>query len=93
MEQKTKVALTIAAIGLGVNQYEKSKLKTKPYLETNESQLKMAGGALAILGGASAGIFELTKNHPTARKASFIGLGGLVVLFGVSLVYALKKMT
>ena len=68
-------------------------MKTKPYLETSESQLKMTGGALAVLGVTSAGIFELTKNHPKARKASFIGLGGLVVLFGLSLVYALKKMT
>lgn len=93
MENKTKIALTIAAVGLGVNQYEKSKLKTKPYLETDESQLKMAGGALAILGGASAGIFELTKNNPKARKISFIGLGGLVVLFVGTVVYAMKKFT
>jgi hypothetical protein len=94
VEKSTKIALFIAASGYAVNRYEHSKLGgTKTYLETSESQAKMLGGLVGVLGLASAGIFEATKNSPKARTITFIGLGGLTIAAFVSLMYALKKMT
>jgi hypothetical protein len=94
MEKSTKIALFIAASGYAINRYENNKIDgTKTYLETSESQAKMLGGLVGVLGIASAGILELTKNNPKARKITFIGLGGLTIAGFVSLMYALKKMT
>lgn len=94
MEKSTKIALLIAAGGYAVNRYEYSKLGgTKTYLETSESQAKMLGGLVGVLGLASAGIFEATKNSPKARTISFVGLGGLTVAGFVALMYAIKNMT
>jgi hypothetical protein len=95
MEQATKTALGIAAIGYGLNRYENYKLRTseKGYLEQADQNLKMAGSGIAILGLASAGIFQSTKNNPKARKLAFLGLGGLTVGYFVVIAYAMKKMT
>lgn len=93
MENNTKVSLLVAAVGLGVNQYEKSKLKNQPYLNSDESNLKLLG-TVAVAGGLiSAIIFEKFKDNAKARKISFIGLGGVAVLGVASIVYALKKFT
>jgi FtsH-binding integral membrane protein len=93
MENKTKISLLIAATGLGINQYEKSKLKKQPYLNSDESNLKMLGGVAIVGGLASALIFEKFKDNAQAKKISFIGLGGIAVLGVASIVYAMKKMT
>lgn len=93
MEKNAKIALFIAAGGLAVNQYEKNKLKTQPYLYSDEQNLKLLGGVVAIAGGASALIFQGLRNHPKAKKAAFVGLGGIGVLAVVSVIYAMKKFT
>ena len=93
MENKTKLSLLIATAGLGISQYEKSKLKKQPYLNSDESNLKLLGN-FAIIGGlVSALIFEKFKDNPKAKKISFIGLGGIAVLGVASIVYAMKKFT
>jgi hypothetical protein len=93
MENKTKLSLVIAAAGLGVNQYEKSKLNNQPYLNSDESNLKLLGNVALVGGLASAFIFEKFKDNPKAKRISFIGLGGVAVLGIVGIIYALKKMT
>ena len=95
MEKSTKTALVIATTGLAVNQYQKHKLinSEKGYLEETDQQLKMLGGGVAILGYASAGILELTKNNPKARKVAFIGLAAGTVGFFALVISALKKFT
>lgn len=94
MEKGTKIALVVAASGLAMNKYQASKVKgNKTYLESDEQQLKMLGGATAVLGLASAGIIEFTKGKPKARKVAFVGLAGLTGLFVYGLFMAIKKMT
>lgn len=95
MEKATKTALGIAAIGYGLNRYENYKLRTseKGYLEQADQNLKMTGSGIAILGLASAGILEVTKNSPRGRKIAFLGLGGLTVGYFVIIAMAMKKMT
>lgn len=93
MENKTKLSLLIATAGLGINQYEKSKLKKQPYLNSDESNLKLLGNVALVGGLASAFIFEKFKDNPKAKRISFIGLGGVAVLGIVGIIYALKKMT
>ena len=87
MENKTKLSLLIATAGLGISQYEKSKLKKQPYLNSDESNLKLLGNVAIIGGLVSALIFA------KAKKISFIGLGGIAVLGVASIVYAMKKFT
>jgi len=94
MEKGTKIALVVAASGYAMNRYQNSKIKgEKTYLEQNEQNLKMLGGAAAVLGGVSAGIFHFTEGKPKARKVAFIGLGGLTVGFVLLIRAALQKMT
>lgn len=94
MEKGTKIALVVAASGFALNKYQASKVKgNKTYLEQDEQNLKMLGGAATILGLASAGIIQYTKDKPKTRKAAFVGLGGLVVAYFVVLGMAIKKMT
>lgn len=94
MEKGTKIALLIAASGYGMNRYQNSKVKgEKTYLEQDESNLKMLGGAVAVLGVASAGIIEFTKDKPKTRKAAFVTLGGLSVGYVLLILMALKKMS
>lgn len=93
MENKTKLSLLIATAGLGINQYEKNKLKKQPYLNSDESNLKLLGNVALVGGLASAFIFEKFKDNPKAKRISFIGLGGVAVLGIVGIIYALKKMT
>jgi FtsH-binding integral membrane protein len=94
MQKNTKIAITIAGVGLALNQYEKSKISdTKTYLENDEWQLQFFGGLAAIGGGISAIIFERYKDNDKAKKIAFIGLGGVAIAGFASLLYALKKMT
>lgn len=94
MQTGTKVALGVAAAGYAMNKYQASKISTdKPYLETEEWRLQFAGKAATVLGLASAGIFEYTKDKPKIRKVAFVGLGGVIVLYFVGVMLALKKMT
>jgi FtsH-binding integral membrane protein len=53
----------------------------------------MLGGATAVLGLASAGIIQFTKDKPKARKVAFVGLAGLTGLFVYGLFMAMKKMS
>jgi len=53
----------------------------------------MLGGGTAILGLASAGIIEFTKDKPKARKIAFVGLAGLTGLYFFTIIMALKKMS
>ena len=85
MEKGTKIALVVAASGLAMGE--------KTYLESDEQQLKMLGGGTAILGLASAGIIEFTKDKPKARKIAFVGLAGLTGLYFFTIIMALKKMS
>ena len=64
MEKSVKTALLIGASGFLVNRFQKSKMRTQPYLSEQESQLKMGGGAVAFLGFSSAVILQATKNKP-----------------------------
>jgi len=93
MENNTKFALGLAAAGFAANRYMNSLQKGQPYLTTEQSQTKILGGGVAVLGLASAGILEATKTHPKARKIAFLGLGGLTVGYFAILLLALKKMT
>jgi len=93
MEQSVKMALAIGATGLAVNKFEQSKLRTQPYLSTEESNLKMGGGAVAFLGFTSAAIIQLTKDKPKSRKIALVGLGVVSAGFVLSILYALKKMS
>lgn len=95
MEQSTKTALTVAAAGLAVNRYEAYKLSKsdKGYLESGDQQLKMLGGGVAALGIASAGILELTKSNPKARKVAFVGLAAGTVGYFLLILAALRKMS
>jgi hypothetical protein len=94
MEKGTKIALVVAASGFAMNKYQGSKIKgEKTYLESDEQQLKMLGGGTAILGLASAGIIEFTKDKPKARKIAFVGLAGLTGLYFFTIIMALKKMS
>ncbi len=85
----------IAASGYAMNRYQQHKLRTsdKGYLETSDQQLKMLGGGVAILGIASAGIIQLTKNSPNARKLAFGGLVAGTVGYFLIIAAALKKMS
>ena len=95
MEQQTKAALTTAATGFGVNQYLKQKQRKSPegYLGKTDEQLKMLGGATAVLATASAVIFETTKDNPKARKIAFIALGVGTVGFIALVVSAVRSWT
>jgi hypothetical protein len=93
MEKTTRNAIIIGTLGLALNKYEQSKLRTQPYLSEQDSQLKMSGGAVAFLGYTSAVILQVTKDKPKARKVAFVGLGVVSVGFVLSVLYALKKMT
>lgn len=93
MEKNTKIALAVAGVGLAANRYMKSKEKQQPYLTSEQWQVKFYGGAVTAIGLASAGILEMTKNKPKARKVSFIALGGAVVGYYALLLLALKKMS
>ena len=93
MEKSVKTALLIGASGFLVNRFQKSKMRTQPYLSEQESQLKMGGGAVAFLGFSSAVILQATKNKPKARTVAFVTLGVFSAGFVLSILYALKKMT
>ena len=95
MQNSTKTALTIAGIGYAVNRYEAYKLRTsdKGCLEEGDQQLKMLGGGVTALGIASAGILELTKSSPKARKVAFVGLAAGTVGYFLLILAALKKMS
>lgn len=81
MEQQTKAALTIAATGFGVNQYLKQKQRKSPegYLGKTDEQLKMLGGATAVLATASAvslkqlkTILKHVKSHKPRKEFLYI---------------------
>ena len=94
MQTGTKVALGIAAAGYAINKYQAAKISTeKPYLETDEWRLQFAGKGATVLGLASAGIIEYTKDKPKIRKVAFVGLGGVIVLYFFGIMMALKKMS
>jgi len=94
MEKSTKTALLIAATGYIINKYEGSKISVeKPALNSDENNIKLTAGLVAALGLTSAGILELTKNSPTARKIAFFGMGGLTIAGVLAIIYAMKKMT
>jgi hypothetical protein len=93
VENNTKLALGIAASGFAANRYMNNLQKGQPYLTTEQSQTKILGGAVTVLGLASAGILEFTKNNPRNRKIAFATLGGLTVGYVALLFYAIKKMT
>ena len=94
MQTGTKVALGIAAAGYAMNKYQAAKISTeKPYLETDEWRLQFAGKGATVLGLASAGIIEYTKDKPKIRKVAFVGLGGVLVLYFFGIMMALKKMS
>lgn len=93
MEKGTKLALGVAGVGFAVNRYMKSKEAKQPYLTQEQFQTKFFGGAATALGLATAGILEMTKNNPKARKVSFIALGGAVVGYYALIILALKKMS
>ena len=93
MEKNTKLALGVAGVGFAVNRYMKSKERQQPYLTSEQFQTKFYGGAVTAIGLATAGILEMTKDKPKARKVSFIALGGAVIGYYALLLLALKKMS
>ncbi len=93
MEKSVKTALLIGASGFVVNRFQKSKMRTQPYLSEQESQLQMGGGAVAFLGFSSAVILQATKNKPKARTVAFVSLGVFSAGWVLLILYALKKMT
>lgn len=93
MEKSTKVALGIARTGLVTNQYlgYKQRNSTAGYLEQKESNAKVLGAGVAILGYSSAAILHFTKNNPKARKIAFGTLIVGTVGFCAMVVSAIKK--
>ena len=95
MEKSTKIAISIATSGLIGNQYLAYKQRNSPegYLQTNESNAKLLGAGVAILGYSSAAILEFTKDNPKARKIAFGTLIVGTVGFCAMVVSAIKSFT
>lgn len=95
MEKNTKISLAIAATGLAARMYEdyNQKHNQLPYLAQRDSNIKLLGGIAVVGGVVSAGIFEIFKDNPVARRNSFIAAGAIVGVGLYGLIVAIKNFT